>query len=192
MAMVGMLHPVAATISSEVEGSAITYSAGMVIGKAISANITMERNDNPLYADDSIAETDNGITGGTIEVNTDDLLESVRKYMLGLKDVTVGSNTEYDETEEAAPYVGFGFIQVRRKNGATSYKCHWFHKVIFGESNESAQTKGESIEWQTPTITGRIMGVRNDSSMVAKYRRIAVFDTLASATSWINGKAGIT
>lgn len=112
MAMVGMLHPVAAKIATEVEGQALTYDAGMVVGKAISANITFNRNDNPLYADDSVAEEDNGITGGSIEVNTDDLLETVRAYVLGLKAVTEGNTTEYEMTEESAPYVGFGYIQV--------------------------------------------------------------------------------
>ena len=56
MAMVGMLHPVAAKIATEVEGQALTYDAGMVVGKAISANITFNRNDNPLYADDAVAD----------------------------------------------------------------------------------------------------------------------------------------
>lgn len=191
MAMVGMLHPVAAKIATEVEGQALTYDAGMVVGKAISANITFNRNDNPLYADDSVAEEDNGITGGTIEVNTDDLLETVRACVLGLKTVTEGNTTEYEMTEESAPYVGFGYIQVRRKNGVTSYRASWFHKVIFGETNETAQTKGESIEWQTPTITGRIMGVRNDATLLANYRRIASFDTLAAAVTWLDTKAGI-
>lgn len=192
MAFVGMLHPVAATIATEVEGAALTYNAGQVVGKAISATINWTRNDNPLYADDAIAEEDNGITGGSIELNTDDILEAARVYMLGLQQVTEGQNTEYEQTEQSAPYCGFGYIRVRRKNGATSYQANWFHKVIFGESTENAQTKGESIEWQTPTFTGRIMGVRNDATGVAKYRRIAVFDTLAAALTWLNGKAGIT
>lgn len=191
MAFIGMRHPVVAKINTETEGSAITYDAGMVLGKAISADINWTRNDNPLYADDVIAEDDNGITGGSIEFGADDVLDDVRAYMLGVKAVTAQSATEYETTEEGAPYVGFGYIRVRRKNGATTYQAIWYHKVQFGETNESAQTKGQTIEWQTPTLTGRIMGVRNDSSGLANYRRYANFDTPAAAETWLNGKAGL-
>ena len=77
MAFVGMLHPVAATIATEAEGAAITYNAGMVIGKAIQGNVTWNRPDNPLYADDATAEDDNGLTGGSIELGVDDLTDAI-------------------------------------------------------------------------------------------------------------------
>lgn len=192
MAYIGMKYVVAAQVAAEVAGSDPTYSAGKVIGKAISGNLTWNRNDNPLYADDAVAEDDNGITGGKIELNLDDLSDEVRVYLLGDTAKTVGEGTEYETGDKAAPYVGFGFIRVRRKGGETSYQAMWFHKAQFGESSEEAKTKGESIEWQTPTLTGRIMGVQNDSTMATNYRRRATFDTEAAARSWLNTKAGIT
>lgn len=195
MAYIGMLHPVVAKIQTETEGQALVYEAGMVVGKAISGNLTWDRMDNPLYADDSLAEDDNSLTGGTLELGTDDLLDSVRAYMLGLEAMPTELNstapTEYETTDEAAPYVGCGYIRVRRKSGVTSYQAIWFHKIQFGETNENSQTKGQNIEWQTPTLTGRIMGVRNDSTGKARYRRHVTFDTLSAALSWLNTKAGI-
>ena len=166
------------------------------MGKAIQGNLTWNRNDNPLYADDAIAENDNGATGGRIELGTDDLLDAVRAYLLGDEVVTVGSGTsettEYETTDEPAPYVGFGYVRVRIKNGVTSYQAVWYHKAQFGETTENAQTKGENIEWQTPTITGRIMGVQNDASLAINFRRRANFDTEAAAKTWLNTKAGIS
>ena len=194
MAFVGMLHPVAATIATEAEGAAITYNAGMVIGKAIQGNVTWNRPDNPLYADDATAEDDNGLTGGSIELGVDDLTDAVRAYMLGLQEAGTpgaGEPQIYDLTEDAAPYVGFGYIRVRRKNGVTSYQGLWYHKAMFGENSEAAQTKGESIEWQTPTLTGRLFGVRNDATGKAKFRQQGTFDTLEAALTWLDGKAGI-
>lgn len=191
MAMIGLRYVVAAQIDAETPGAAITYKAGKVIGKAISANLTWNRNNNPLYADDTIAEDDNGVTSGSIELNVDDLSDEARGYVLGEKTVTVGQGTEYETSEEAAPYVGFGYIRVRRKNGATTYQACWYHKAQFGEGSENAQTKGENIEWQTPTITGRIMGVQNDESLAINFRRRANFDTEAAAQAWLKTKAGI-
>lgn len=193
MAFVGLRYPVAAPVATEVSGSGLTYSAGFVVGKAISANITKNRNTNPLYADDAIAENDNGVTGMTIEFGVDDVMDDVRSQLLGLVAVT-GTGTaidHYDETDAAAPYVGFGYIRVRRKAGATTYQGVWFHKVQFGEDNEASQTKGESIEWQTPTLNGTVFGVQNDSTGAIKYREVKPFTSEADAKTWLNTKAGI-
>ena len=196
MAFIGMRHVVAAKVATETPGQALTYDAGMVVGKAIQGNLTWNRNDNPLYADDAIAENDNGATGGSIELGTDDLLDAVRAYLLGDEEVTVGTSpnttTEYETTDEPAPYVGFGYVRVRIKNGVTSYQAVWYHKAQFGENTENAQTKGQTIEWQTPTITGRIMGVQNDASGTIRFRRRATFETLAAAVAWLDDKAGIS
>lgn len=196
MAHIGMKYVVAAAVSTETTGSSIVYSAGSVIGKAIAADITWDHNDNPLYADDTIAEDDNGITGGSIELELDDLAATARTTLLGLVAIEVGSGTsattEYETSADASGYVGIGYIRVRRKNGATTYEANWIHKAQFSEDSESAKTKGENIEWQTPKISGRIMGVQTDSSLKTYYRRQANFDTEASAKAWLNTKAGIS
>lgn len=196
MAFIGMRHVVAATIATETPGAALTYDAGMVVGKAIQGNLTWDRNDNPLYADDAIAENDNGATGGSIELVTDDLLDVVRAYLLGDEAISVGTGTsattEYESTDEPAPYVGFGYMRVRVKNGVTSYQAVWYHKAQFGETNENAQTKGQTIEWQTPTLTGRIMGVNDNANGKIRFRRRATFDNAAAAMAWLDAKAGIT
>lgn len=195
MAFIGMKYVVAAPITAETKGQAVTYAAGFVVGKAISGNLTWERNDNPLYADDAIAENDNSVLGGTLEIGVDDLADAVRNKLLGEKEVAVGTgtdaSTEYETDDSAAPYVGVGFIRVRRKSGVTSYQAVWFHKVQFGEESEEAQTKGESIEWQTPTISGEIMAVQNDATLANNFRRRATFATEAEAVAWLNTKAGI-
>ena len=196
MAFIGMKYVVAAPIDTETAGSAVTYGTGFVVGKAISGNLTWDRNDNPLYADDAIAENDNSVLGGNLEIGVDDLADTVRNKLLGEKEVTVTSgntsSTEYETTDAAAPYVGVGFIRVRRKAGATTYQAVWFHKVQFSEESEEAATKGESIEWQTPTINGKIMSVQNDETLANNFRRRATFDTEAAAKAWLNAKAGIS
>lgn len=196
MAFIGMRHVVAAKIATETPGAALTYSAGMVVGKAIQGNLTWDRNDNPLYADDAITENDNGATGGSIELVTDDLLDTVRAYLLGDEAISVGTGTsattEYESTDEPAPYVGFGYMRVRVKNGVTSYQAVWYHKAQFGETTENAQTKSQTIEWQTPTLTGRIMGVNDNADGQIRFRRRATFETAAAAIDWLDDKAGIT
>lgn len=191
MAFVGLRHVVAATIATEVEGQALTYDAGKVIGKAIEANLSWNRNDNPLYADDAIAENDNGITGGTLELNVDDLTDEVRAYLLGDATEGTGADMAYIETDDAAPYVGVGYIRVRRKNGETSYQGVWIYKAQFAQESEDAQTKGESIEWQTPTINGTIFGVTGEVTGKTAFRERKAFTTYTAAETWLDGKAGL-
>ena len=193
MALIGMQHVVAAKVATETEGAALTYDAGMVVGKAISANLSWERPDNPLYADDAIAENDNGITGGTLEIGVDDLTDGAKEYLYGLTKTegTSGTPTIYHHGDNATPYLGVGYVRVRRKNGVTSYEGYWLHKVQMAEESEEAQTRGQNIEWQTPTLNGRIFGVKNDATLNTYYYDHGSFESLAAAVAWVDGKAGI-
>lgn len=194
MAFIGLRYPVAAPITAETEGAEPTYGAGFVVGKAIQANLTITRNNNPLYGDDAIAEDDNGITGMSLELGVDDLEDEVRANLMG--DVVVqgenGAPAVYYETGNSAPNVGFGYIRVRRRHGVTSYQALFIHKITFGQTSENAQTKGESIEWQTPTITGRAAGLMLNNVNYISFRKRALFTTFAAAQAWLRTQANIT
>ena len=191
MAFVGLLYAVAAPIQTEADGQAITYSKGQVIGGMMTAEISYTRNSNPLYADDRVMEEDNSITGGTIKMGVDDVNDDARVMMLG--DVKEGDAGEevYHETGESAPYVGTGYIRVRRKDNKTNYIAYWVHKAIFGIGTESAKTKGQNIEWQTPTLEGSIMGVKNNAALQTRFRERRTFTKESEARAWLNKKAGI-
>ena len=197
MAFIGLRYPMAAKITAETDGSEPTYGStgsGFVVGKAIQANLTINRNANPLYADDAIAEDDNSITGMSIELGVDDLSETVQKNLLGTTEVagaTTADPTVYYEMDKSAPAVGFGYIRVRRLRGVTSYQAVWMYKVVFGDSAENSQTKGESIEWQTPTITGRAAGIHLSSPEGIAFRKRAVFATEAAALTWLKACANV-
>lgn len=191
MAFVGLLYAVAAPIQTEADGQAITYGKGQVIGGMMTAEISYTRNSNPLYADDRVMEEDNSITGGTIKMGVDDVNDDARVMMLG--DVKEGDAGEevYHETGESAPYVGTGYIRVRRKDNKTNYIAYWVHKAIFGIGTESAKTKDQNIEWQTPTLEGSIMGVKNNAALQTRFRERRTFTKESEARAWLNKKAGI-
>jgi hypothetical protein len=150
MAFIGMRHVVAAEFDSHTPGSEPTYkSNGWDVGKAISGNLTINRNANPLYADDAIAEDDNGITSMDLELGLDDILEEIQAKMGILKEVTAGtpSVTTYYDSSEPSKNVGVGYLRVRRKNSATKFQAIWIYQTRFSKNSENSQTKGESIEW---------------------------------------------
>lgn len=194
MAFIGLRYPVAAPITAQTDGAEPTYGTGFVVGKAITANLTINRNDNPLYGDDAICEDDNGITAMSLELGTDDLEDEVQEKLLGIVAVagTGSAPATYYDTEAAAPNVGFGYIRVRRLRGATTYQACWIHKIMFSQESENSQTKGETIEWQTPTLTGRAMGVSLTSPAGISFRKRISFSTEAAAKSWLNEQANIS
>ena len=192
MAFIGLRNPVFAPITSEPEEAAIVYGPGMKLCDAIGANVSFKRGDSPLYASDGIVESDNGITGGTVAYNASDLTDDQQKTMLGLMAEGTETNAYYEETGASAKPGGFGYIRVKKKDGALKYVGYWIHKVLFSLTSDEAKTKGESIDWQTPTVDGTIMGVYIDDSGVPRYRRHKEFATYAEAKTWLYGLAGIT
>lgn len=193
MAMIGMRHVVVSQLDSHTDGAEPTYKTpGKIAGGAISGNLNITRNDNDLYYDDVAGETDNGITAMSLDLGLDDLLEDVQAYMLGTKTQGTGNDIVYVDTSAAAPYVGIGYIRVRRKNGATKYQAVWYYKVQFGMTAENSQTKGQNIEWQTPTITGKCSGIYVDNEGEAAFRKKKVFDEESAAVTWLNNLAHYT
>ena len=192
MAFVGIRHLVVAKIKNENPGSAIEYEAGLVMGEPIRANVTISRGTNPLYAGDREVENENGITGISTEVEADDLTDEVRAYMLGDKALTGTDAGVYRQTDEAAPYVGYGFMRVRKRRGTRYFQGVWNHNAQFGENSETTTTRGENVEWQTPTVVGRGQGVFLDDSGEIAWRDRKTFDTEGEAAAWLDGKANIT
>lgn len=197
MAMIGMRHVVATPITAHTDGSEPTYGTGKIVGRAMTANLTINRANNPLRADDIDAEDDNGITGMQIQIGVDDIPEEVQVDPLGLLEkVTTGSGdneqTYYLESAKSGNYVGMGYMRVRRYKGVTSYQGIWIYKSLFGFTNESAETKQETINWQTPTLDGKAEALQTRLSGEPVFRKKANFTTAAACIAWLDGLAGIS
>lgn len=194
MAYIGMRNPAVAPITSHTDGSAITYGTGMILGPAVAANLTFGVADNPDYGDDVIQDNDNGINGYSATVETNNITPEGRAMALGWNPVTgTGSTvTHYEVTDEAAPYVGWGFIRVKLFQGTRSYEAFWFHKAQFSANGINASTKQRQIEWNHPQMNVQGMGVYIDNSGKAKYFDWMEFTTEAAALAWLKGRANIT
>ena len=193
-ANVGMSYAVAAAVDTYTPGSAITYETGFVVGEARGANVTWNAEDSEFYGDDVLLDSDVSPTGYSIEIETAGLALSVREKLLG---EVKGSSDEYKITGGNPPDVGFGYVKTMRDNSSgtvvTSYEGWWYYKCKFGQPNEEARTKEKSMEWRTPTITGKGAGIFQAAAQEAPdFAEHKKFATLALAKAYINGKAGIT
>ena len=189
MAEIGMRYPVWAELTSE-SNNTLTYGTGVVMGKAVDASLNWQKEDNELYGDDAVQETDQSLTGYTLDLGTTDLEEGVEQKVLGV--AKVGSTDEYEITDDDPPVGGCGYIRVMKRNNVRLYKAVWYPKIQFSHPNESSKTKEKSITWGTPKISGKGLAAYDDNTGKAKFRKQEVFTTLAAAKSYLNGKANIS
>lgn len=195
-ANVGMRHPVFALVDTYVPGTSISYKEGMVMAEAVSANVTWNRASGSFRGDDAELDSDNGVLGYSIEFEPSGLKDAVRAKLMGETLVTTGT-TEYEVNDNAAPDIGYGYIKVERETNdsgvvTTTYEAWWYRKLKFGITRDEARTKGESIEWRVPTLTGVGAGILLDNSGKKKYAVHYTFASYEDAETWLHGKAGIT
>ena len=186
MAAIGMKHLVGAPWAAQQnEGQLPVYGTGMKIGRAVSANITFQRNESELYADDVLAESDNVLTGGTLDVTVAEILDEVGEAIFGNKKDEDGS---YHDSDLASPYIGMGYLREMKLQGKSTYRATWLYKVQLAPAEESANTRGETTTWQTQRMTGEILGVTLDDGST-RFRAWKTFDKAEEATAWLNAKA---
>lgn len=200
MAIVGLRYAAFARMTSHTEGSAITYDTGKVIGMDTQVDVNITRNNAVLPADDVIAEEDNSIQTAQITMSLDDLLLENEAYVTGLSSGGTGDAAYYEDTDDASPLGGLGYVRVRSKTnqvtGVTSkaYIATWWYKVRGRIENENTTTKNpeQATNWQTATIIFRAIGAFVDGIEKLRFRRRKEFTTFAAAKAWIDDLANIS
>lgn len=165
----------------------VSYADGMKLGKAVEVDIQVETsNENNFYADDAVSESDARFSNGTLNHTPDDLMPEETALILGITGKAVAENSEieelsYDDDMEP-PYLGWGGVIKKRKNGETKYRAVVLPKVKYNTPNDAATTEGQTINWQTPSLTATIF---RDDSEKHVWKREATFDTLAEAVAYV-------
>ena len=192
MAQIGLRYAVYAALTEDEQAGTFTYGTGKVAAKAIRAEMSLNIADSPLYADDNIAERAREFIDGDLNFTPDDLPDEVRADWLGsnIEEESIGTDTTVNvlksSAEDVPGYFGFGFIVTKIKNNTKLYRAILLTKVQFAEPNETAETKGQNINWQTPAITGKIMR-RIDGN----WKEETTVDSLATAKAWLAQKLNI-
>ena len=179
-----------ATIS---DGVLTGYSGGVkTMGKAISATFEpAAANENPLYANNGIAEKDAGAGGGgTLTLTLDRLTQDAYADLFGLtvKAATVltdvgGTGFDYGGNEIGND-VGVAFVKWSQENNDRShYQAVIFSRVLFNAPSDSYQTLGESVEWQTPEFNGTVSGGAVTGSL--PWKKVYDFPTQEACIAFI-------
>lgn len=118
------------------------------IAKAIEASVTPNVSNAVLYADDGAAESASAEGETEIGLNVDALANSIYAKLLGK---TVIKGGVADSTGDVAPN---GALLFRSLKSNGKYRYIVYYKGNFQVPEETYTTKGESIEYNTPTING--------------------------------------
>ena len=177
------------------------YTGGTkMMGKAVSASFEPNTpDDNPLYANNGEAENDSsGASGGNITMTLDRLTLDAAADLYGLQvvetQVTVngeqatGRGLRYTGMEQSAP-VGVAYIRMNQEDGVRKHEVVLYRRATFSMPAENAQTMGGSIEWQTPEISGSVMGMEGDGTN--PWYETMVFPTQAAAIAYVESVLGI-
>ena len=149
MAKIG-LRDLYVAILNEDTAAATSYETPERIIGAITANVNPNSSSATLFADDGPMDTASTLGEIELELGTYDLPLPTQAKLLG---------HSYDETtgllkkgaNDVAPWVAVGFRSLKSDG---SYRYFWLTKGKFRPTEENIETKGDSVNFQTPTITG--------------------------------------
>lgn len=138
-----------AKLADDPAGGEADYEEIISIPHITQIEIRPQNSSATLYADDQAVDSASTTSEYQLTVKTATLPLEYKAYLLGheLKDgvMTAGK-------DDVAPYFAVMF-ESTKKNGRKRF-CK-FMKVQFAEPDESPQTKAESLQYNTPTLTAK-------------------------------------
>lgn len=150
MATIGLDKLFYSKITEDEDGNE-TYATPVPLAKAMTAELSIELAEATLYADDGASEIVKEFQSGTLTLGIDDIGTSVAEDLTGAK---IDSNKVLISTgEDGGTPVAVGF-RAKKANG--KYRYFWLYRVKFGIPETNLTTKGDSIEFSTPSIEGTV------------------------------------
>jgi phi13 family phage major tail protein len=151
MATIGLDQLFYAKITEDINGNE-TYATPITLAKALTANLQINTIEGKLYADDVLDTLLREFSDGTITFGIKDIGPSIAADLTGA--VLDSNGVLVSTNDQQAKPVAIGF---RSKKTSGKYLYLWLYRVLFGIPAESYETKGNAINFQTPTIEGAIL-----------------------------------
>lgn len=158
-------------------------AAGIIIGKLVAANLTVNLATGEMFADDELAEQVSMFASGSLAMQTDDLEDYKNAEIYGCE---VQDGLVISRSGDSAPLGCVAYYKSLMRNGVKLYRAYYYDKVRAAIGNDNAQTKGSSITFQ-PTNTTFTIFAGNDN----RWREFKTFDNEAAAIAWCESKTGV-
>lgn len=154
-------------------------TAGVVLGKLVSANLTVNLASGELYADDSLAEQLSEFANGSIAMETDDMTDDNAAAVYGC---TVNEGVVTFNKDDTAPRGALAYYKVLMRSGKKYFKGFYYPRVRAAVGNDNAQTRGSQITFNTTSTTFTVFTDDNGD-----WRKYQTFDSVEKCKAWIDG-----
>lgn len=158
-------------------------ASGIVLGKLVSANLTVNLASGEIYADDGLAEQLSEFSSGTLAVETDDMTDENAAEVYGCK--VDGGLVTYNKND-TCPRGSLAYYKVLMRQGEKYFKAYFYPRVRAALGNDNAQTRGSSITF-TPVQTTFTIFADDDGN----WRQHETFDSAESANAWCEEKTAV-
>ena len=156
-----------------------SYGTPKKIGHAVSVDINPTTETASLYGDDMAVATDTATKEVTVSIETTDIPLEDQAALLGH---SYSNGTLTANMSDTAPYVALLFEAQKHDGGI---RCVKLLKGKFAPSQETINTKGERLEYQTPSLEGTFV-----ASASGAWKIIKDFEANASTASWYTSVSG--
>lgn len=174
----------------------ITYTDAQTVGDAMNVNLELRFAEGRLYAESTLAEYMRKAVGGTISIGVKYIPSAAQIMMFNSRSnsrnitYTPGSGTSTTIAasglvigrKTTSAYVGVAFYAPDMVDGVEKYTCVKIARALFGPPSMTLQTAGESITFNTPTVSGEFMA---DDSANGDLIEVAIVDDEEAAIAWV-------
>ncbi len=162
-----------------------TYSNALKCGRLMTTTVTPNVAEGTLRSDNMETEKVVEFINAAVTVGVDTMPAAAVPLIFGHS--VDDDGTETDNSDDSASYVGYGFVTAEMLDGVKGYRACVLHKVKFKEGEEGYTTKGESISFSTPSLSGTATTL-SDGRWRTKSPQ---FDTETEADAWIQEMFGV-
>lgn len=156
---------------------------GVVLGKLVSADLTVNLATGELNADDALAEQASEFVSGSLAMDTDDMQDDVAGEVYGCK--VEGKEVTYNK-DDAPPHGCLAYYKALMRRGKKLFKGYFYPRVRASIGNDSAKTRGNSITFTTTSTTFTIFTDDNGD-----WRKTTTCETAEEVRTWIDEKCSI-
>lgn len=189
MASIGLRRFRNAPLTTEADKLAnCLYGKVGTLAGAIECKVKLDISEAELRADDIVKEQASSVTKGTITMGVDEADDAIFAPILGQtvsKVTVVSSSSTVDEytskSDDIAVPQGFGHIVPKVIGGNHKFKVEWFPKVVFKPFIPDSKTKGDKLEFTTPSIEGTIYCLADGT-----YEKHCTFDSETDAQTYLD------
>lgn len=156
----------------------IAYDGPVKMIGAVQANINPNASLETLFADDGPMETAASMGQITLEMIASDFPLDVQAVLLGH---TIVNGRLVRKAGDVPPWLAIGFKSLK-SNG--KYRFVWLLKGKFQLPEQNHETKGDSVNFQTPTLTGSFVKRDYDDEWIHQTDEDMASYTSDIGTNW--------